>query len=439
MSDIFSIVSGAGKIHVRNDDDFVDRLSHRYTTAVLLIFSVVVVSKQYVGDPINCWVPAHFTSNHEEYANNICWISNTYYLPFEEDIPKPHEPRKHIPYYQWVPIILLFQALLFYLPCLLWRSLNSTSGIDVTNIVEAAGTFQHMEFSETREKTLTYMTKQFDRYLGSRKKKSRKGLVARGKELAARTCCFIWGRRYGNFLVVLYLVTKSLYIINVILQLFMLNEFLGTDYHLYGLDIMRHMASGKDWMPSPRFPRVTLCDFETRRLGNVHRYTVQCVLPVNLFNEKIFLFIWFWMVMVAAVTCVNFLAWVSRCLFRMDQIRYVKKHLKLMSKYSSEDNDKKTVLRFVEKYLKHDGVFVIRLVGHNATGLVATELTGALWDNFLRNRAYIDQTDKDASNVWGVNRVECGLKSSTSRSLNFIQNFHQLTADIYWLYKIVVN
>lgn len=165
MDKIIGVIGGVPEGASRNDDDFTDRLSHRYTVALFVVFAIVVSTKQYVGEPINCWVPAHFTGNHEEYANSYCWIKNTYYLPFGEYIPKAEEDRHIIPYYQWVPMILLVQALLFYLPVMVWRTLNSRSGVDVNNIVEAGETFQNTEKAENREKTLLYMTKQMDRYV----------------------------------------------------------------------------------------------------------------------------------------------------------------------------------------------------------------------------------------------------------------------------------
>jgi len=51
---------------------------------------------------------------------------------------------------------------------------------------------------------------------------------------------------------------------------------------------MNEWNTDVDYQGSKRFPYITYCDFEVRRMGqNIHRYTVQCVLPVNLFNEKV--------------------------------------------------------------------------------------------------------------------------------------------------------
>ena len=61
-----------------HDDDFADRLSHRYTVVLLLIFCILVGSSQFVGNPIQCWAPAHFSGSMTAYTNNICWIANTY-------------------------------------------------------------------------------------------------------------------------------------------------------------------------------------------------------------------------------------------------------------------------------------------------------------------------------------------------------------------------
>ncbi|KAM7541880.1 hypothetical protein Aperf_G00000001652 [Anoplocephala perfoliata] len=41
-------------------------------------------------------------------------------------------------YYQWAPILMAIQALLFYLPCLIWRLFNSHSGFNVRRIMQMA-------------------------------------------------------------------------------------------------------------------------------------------------------------------------------------------------------------------------------------------------------------------------------------------------------------
>lgn len=63
-----------GKFAARWDDDLVDRINHRYSAVILIIFTVIVSTKQYVGEPIVCWCPAQFESKcfHISYCSNMC-------------------------------------------------------------------------------------------------------------------------------------------------------------------------------------------------------------------------------------------------------------------------------------------------------------------------------------------------------------------------------
>ena len=221
------------------------------------------------------------------------------------------------------------------------------------------------------------------------------------KNCLSRTMCVMSGRQQGNYLISLYLVTKVLFIINVIGQLFVLSVFLGTEYNMYGINVLQELFRGDDWTQSDRFPRVTMCDLKVRRLGNVHRYTVQCVLPINLFNEKIYLFLWFWMVFVATMSCLSLLTWSVRSVFFRDRVNYVKKHIVLMETdnalvdISFKDNGGEFLRHFVEEYLRQDGVFVLRLVGHNTNAITVTEFVWDLWKKYR-------QLPEDSNNTSGI-------------------------------------
>ena len=91
-----------------------------------------------------------------DYTNRVCWVTNNYYLPFDAQIPKEHEPRQLIPYYQWVGLILIAQALVFFIPRPIWGFLNKTSGIAVNTITDAAVECQSKMNPAARTEILRY-------------------------------------------------------------------------------------------------------------------------------------------------------------------------------------------------------------------------------------------------------------------------------------------
>ena len=232
--------------------------------------------------------------------------------------------------------------------------------------------------------------------------------------------CFLPANRSGYYISALYMFVKLLYVLNVCGQFFLLNTFMGPDYNIFGFQVIRDLMQGKNFWESPRFPRVTMCDFVIRTLGeNNHRNTIQCTLPINLFNEKIFIFIWFWLFMVAAMSVYTLFTWlftftsssrlsfIKRYLKVNDRLGYVSHHGSTTSS-SSHLIDGKILDAFLFEYLKHDGVFLLRIVKKNTNDIVTGELVCALWDHFKRYPRFAmhhnhAQDEKEIENLKGIN------------------------------------
>src|SRR5689334_14801202 len=120
-----------------NDDEHADRINHRYTVGFLIVCAIIATGSPFIFNRITCWVPAQFVGAYSTYTNNYCWIANTYYVPSNVTVPHSIHAREHaeIGYYQWTPFIFLLFALCFYLPRMLWRSMNTRSGIDLQYLV----------------------------------------------------------------------------------------------------------------------------------------------------------------------------------------------------------------------------------------------------------------------------------------------------------------
>ncbi|KAF7259357.1 hypothetical protein EG68_05605, partial [Paragonimus skrjabini miyazakii] len=107
--------------------------------------------------PIQCWIPQEFTRGWEEYAENYCWVANTYFAPVQDRLPPVPDRRELLlVYYQWAPIVMAAQALLFYLPCLTWRLCMAHSGFNLHRILQMAADANEM-VPDTANKTVAIL------------------------------------------------------------------------------------------------------------------------------------------------------------------------------------------------------------------------------------------------------------------------------------------
>ncbi|MFH4979027.1 hypothetical protein AB6A40_005736 [Gnathostoma spinigerum] len=360
-------------------DDRIDRLNYFVTSTLLTFFALLVSAKQYVGSPIQCWMPMEFKGGWEQYAEDYCFIQNTYWVHFDDPVPEDVDARRgaEIGYYQWVPIVLALQALMFFIPSWVWKTLHKQSGVDIDTVVKEAKNLRNERSRERKneveklalfvEESLDFDTlRTFQRFL-----------------------CFNFGRNLGSFVSTLYIFVKMLYVLNIFTQFIILNNFLGAEYSLWGFQLIKDLWQGREWIDSGVFPRVTMCDFKVRRLANIHRYSVQCVLMINMFNEKIYLFIWFWFLFVGISTWLNFLY----CLFTMTIGIYRERTARsLLSSVRLEDSttDDAIVRRFVHRALRPDGILILRFVDMYAGGMAARELCTQLFVDYCKiDRSYL--------------------------------------------------
>src|SRR6218665_2390095 len=282
-------------------------------------------------------------------------------------------------YYQWVPLILVASSIMAFIPSLIWRFFNLRSGIDVASIIESASTIQHSGYAELRERNVHYVVDQVNRYLTAQRDYA-DGCCVRQRRFIARYCFLVGGRRQGNYLTACYIFVKLLYLGNAVGQLYLLEYVLGVDYVLYGFSALSKAVRGEEWRLSNSFPRVTLCSFQVRHQSRVHDYVVQCALTINLFNEKIFLILWFWYVFVATVTVVSGATWTARAVYWPVQFQFVRSRIRELA--SGRGTYWASVAAFSQRYLRRDGLFIVRLVSANVGDLTATEILDGLWKNY---------------------------------------------------------
>merc|ERR1719179_23527 len=109
-------------------------------------------------------------------------------------------------------------------------------------------------------------------------------------------------RTHGGYAINFFLC-ELLNLVNVIGQIYFTDRFLGYQFTTYGMDVVRMTSLDPEERTDPVnvvFPKVSKCTFHMYGpSGTITKHDGLCILALNIINEKIYVFLWFWFVALA--------------------------------------------------------------------------------------------------------------------------------------------
>lgn len=350
MFPLFGSLKDLVKLQHITTDNVVFRLHYQATVVFLCAFGIALSTRQFLGDPIHCTLPADEIK--EAIIDSYCWIHSTFTLPGTVGLPidtqvaypgvdnyKPGDDTQYHAYYQWVCFVLIVQAAMFYIPRWLWSNWEG-------------GKIEHLMLDLDKPMAED-----------SAKLKSRNKL-----------CEYLYNSiGYQNSYAFKYFFCEILNFINVIGQIYFVNRFLDGQFTSYGADVIAFTEQDQEYRDDPMikvFPRVTKCTF--RRFGpsgDIQRHDSLCVLPLNIINEKIYVFLWFWFVILAILSTVALIY--RLVILLLPKVRYAI----LKSRVKPADQDK---LRDILRRTYIGDWFVLFMLGKNMDQMNFKEIVNKL-------------------------------------------------------------
>ena len=347
-------------------DNHIYRLHYKFSVLILIAFSIMVTARQYFGDPIDCISRDDIPAN---LLDTYCWIHTTFSIesawfkkvgvevPYpgvdkynhhmKDPSPKDEGKRIYHAYYQWVCFVLFFQALLFYVPRYIWKA---AEGGKIRNLILGLN----------------------NPIMDEEKKKANRRLLV---EYLARNR----GTHSTSFLI--YSITEVLNFLNVIFQMWIMDRFLGGEFSDYGWKVLQFTEW--DWSvrydPMIRvFPRLTKCTFHRYgSSGDVQRHDAMCILPINIINEKIYVFLWFWFYFLAIASSVAIAYRLATFLWRKTRFLATQSRCKLVNRQA---------LGYLLEELNAGDWFVLDLLSKNIDPLNFRDLVNEYYQEIDRSK-----------------------------------------------------
>ena len=202
--------------------DLVFKLHYFVSASIFGACAVLSILDSHVS-PITCHTPGV----KEKILDNFCWIQGTFTLPQEHGGPhhgvgayQDEEEVRYHAWYQWTYLMLMGQALLFYFPFHIWKSMEKG----------------HMErlVQDLKSIELQYMFNVDDT--------DDKEKVKFADQRHALVRHFAHNLGGNNGYAGKYVLMEVANLVNIAFQIYMMNVFLGGEFYLYGLNMLWYIT-----------------------------------------------------------------------------------------------------------------------------------------------------------------------------------------------------
>ncbi|XP_025162905.1 innexin inx2 [Harpegnathos saltator] len=341
-------------------DNVIFRLHSRVTVLLLVVCTILVTAKQYIGEPISCMTDGTIDKDS---VNAYCWIYSTFTVSRHlNGVPGqsvasagvgqalPDDEARHHRYYQWVCFVLGLQAILFYVPRALWGvwergtvgSLSRDLASPFLRDVWTAERKQQLVDYFTRTHlhghnfyALRFLACELLNFLNSvsatlppfsshpppisfasdkmtreedpseRISAAAVNTYSQSAEIVTSEAKKLPGNKHA--LGEIANLGAAFYRARQMGQIYLLDVFLEGQFRRYGPLVSAFALEENPYDrvdPMARlFPKMTKCTIHSfGPAGSVQTHDALCVLPLNVVNEKIFVVLWFWLVFLAAAS-----------------------------------------------------------------------------------------------------------------------------------------
>jgi hypothetical protein len=425
---VFSNVRSMQKVYA---DDYTDKLNRVTTVAILILTALLIYSNKFFGHQINCIDDQmRVTSVTLDYVNSLCLAKDTYTAVDFFGGNKPENTHQKISFYPWLFLIVCSFAVCFYLPYLLWKSFVKHNcyhhiPVDITSIVTNLNK-SDAQNKENFGKSIKMSSQYLDRCFSVNNFndgfpseecidaqfvlsiKHPKGYRDRRNRRTHMVYCP---------LIVKYLFVKLCYLavsVGVFVmaaQLLQMKE--AHSFYKFGFDAISKWLDNTEinstnYLDSKYFPRVVFCDIHVRtdkKINNIHTYQYQCALPSNIFNEKIFIVLWAWFVVMIVCNTYSLFRWMVKYLFRKTIIKNI-----LLWPYAYDHDIDLYIDSFVYEYLSNEGFLVLMLIKSNVQDWHLRMLIRDLWLAYMQrikepNSHKLHDTSSDNAKMFDITNI----------------------------------